>query len=411
MVLGTSPDHVSLLLDIRSAKISPVKTVCILGMHRSGTSLLSNLLRQLGVCLGPIRDIMEPSKSDNPEGYWENIHFVELNDRILATLGGSWANPQNLEPGWSSDKRLLTLRGEAEGLAWNYAHLDLWGWKDPRTMLTLELWQQVIPDMKYVLIVRDPVEVAMSLARRTQFSVLFDNAITLWRRYHEIALQSVDLDQCLVVHYNSMQGKPGVEIKRIATFLGIELNDQLLNAARSVIKPSLHRNVFPQALADSLPIEREAQRIYGLLCSRSGVEPQELAQGGEDSSAVANRAGELVQVLLKGYDDVRRQSANEVQAVETKLVSVVQDCDSERAENLRLIKVNEDMATHQDALRRATKEQIEEQLANIRALKTHLGQQEEHIESLRAHIRGMEQSWSWRVTEPIRNWKSKRATS
>lgn len=67
--------------------------VCITGMHRSGTSLVTNLLRLCGLYLGDEQDLM-PATPDNQRGYWENRKFSDLNDEILAALGGTWDLPQ-----------------------------------------------------------------------------------------------------------------------------------------------------------------------------------------------------------------------------------------------------------------------------------------------------------------------------
>src|SRR5258708_12379235 len=66
--------------------------VCITGMHRSGTSLIANLLGRCGLYLGEEDDLLPPSP-DNTDGYWENRRFVSLNDEILLTLGSAWDSP------------------------------------------------------------------------------------------------------------------------------------------------------------------------------------------------------------------------------------------------------------------------------------------------------------------------------
>ena len=60
--------------------------VCILGMHRSGTSLLARI-NLLGVYLGPPNRLM-PAAPENPKGFWEYQPIMELNNEILARLGG-----------------------------------------------------------------------------------------------------------------------------------------------------------------------------------------------------------------------------------------------------------------------------------------------------------------------------------
>ena len=59
--------------------------VCILGMHRSGTSLLARMLNLMGVSLGPEQFLMQPT-IDNPKGYWEHDEIVGLNNEILRRL-------------------------------------------------------------------------------------------------------------------------------------------------------------------------------------------------------------------------------------------------------------------------------------------------------------------------------------
>src|SRR5262249_23640698 len=66
--------------------------VCIAGMHRSGTSMVARLLNLCGLYLGEDEDLM-PSAADNPEGFWENLHFVDLNEKILSALQGGWDMP------------------------------------------------------------------------------------------------------------------------------------------------------------------------------------------------------------------------------------------------------------------------------------------------------------------------------
>ena len=48
---------------------------------------------------------------------------------------------------------------------------EFWGWKDPRTTLTIELFHQHLPNPHYVSLFRSPVEVAKSLHRRNSCSI------------------------------------------------------------------------------------------------------------------------------------------------------------------------------------------------------------------------------------------------
>lgn len=65
------------------------RAVCVLGMHRSGTSLITRVLNLLGVYLGPEEHLIT-ANADNPKGFWEHDLFKRRNDEILERLGGTW---------------------------------------------------------------------------------------------------------------------------------------------------------------------------------------------------------------------------------------------------------------------------------------------------------------------------------
>ena len=140
--------------------------VCILGMHRSGTSLVSRLLNVLGVYLGPEEHLMRPS-SDNPAGHWESRPIKEINDEILSILGGSWEEPPPLPAGWERGPELAAPRRRARKvIESDFAESELWGFKDPRNSLTLPFWQRILDPMRYVICLRNPLDVAASARAR-----------------------------------------------------------------------------------------------------------------------------------------------------------------------------------------------------------------------------------------------------
>ena len=110
--------------------------VCIVGMHRSGTSLVAQLLHALGLNLGPEEHLMRPRPT--PTGHWENEPITELNDDILTRLGGTWSRPPELAAGWERTPELDDLRHQARELIRSRVRWapSRWGFKDPRTSLT-----------------------------------------------------------------------------------------------------------------------------------------------------------------------------------------------------------------------------------------------------------------------------------
>ncbi len=65
------------------------RLICILGMHRSGTSCVTGSLQQAGLFLGACHTW----SPHNRKGNRENQDFVDLNDDVLATNDGAWDKP------------------------------------------------------------------------------------------------------------------------------------------------------------------------------------------------------------------------------------------------------------------------------------------------------------------------------
>jgi len=104
------------------------KVICVLGMHRRGTRCLTGTLEEAGVFLGPIS-----RKNDyNPKGNYENSKIMALHDDLLLTNGGSWDSPPR-HVIWS--ERHKTIRDE---IISDYEGTACWGFKDPRTLFSLE---------------------------------------------------------------------------------------------------------------------------------------------------------------------------------------------------------------------------------------------------------------------------------
>jgi len=140
-----------------------MKTIVVLGMHRSATSLIAKGLD--AVChMGD--DMLEPAK-DNPEGFYENKRFLDLNIEILQTAGGNWLEPP-------SRAQIMAVKDQFDHkirrLVEEESKDGIWGWKDPRTSLTIDLFHPHLINPHYVCVFRNPKEVAKSLSARGAYS-------------------------------------------------------------------------------------------------------------------------------------------------------------------------------------------------------------------------------------------------
>ncbi len=226
--------------------------VCVLGMHRSGTSVTARILNLLGIYLGPEEHLIG-SRPDNPGGFWECQPIVDLNVEILERLGGNWHEVPGFPAGWETASELADLRQKARTLVARYFVAGSWGFKDPRTCLTIEFWKQLLPPMHFVICLRSPAEVAQSLTKRDGFSI--EKSIRLWQRYTGDAIEHTAGFTRHFIFYEDLINSHREEVSRLAQFVG--RRDALEQPALSSAIDNLidtgdyhHRTTFLDTLDD-----------------------------------------------------------------------------------------------------------------------------------------------------------------
>jgi hypothetical protein len=206
------------------------QVVCVTGMHRSGTSVTSKLLNVLGVYLGAEEDLLGPRGENNPKGFFENRAFVRLNAELLQSTGGIWKEPPSLPAGWEADPRLDPVRERARAmLESTFGDVPLWGWKDPRSALTLPFWQSLLPGMTYVVCVRNPLDVAASLERRNQLPR--DQGYYVWLRYLAAAIVHTSGRPRMFLSFEDYFEDWEAQVVRLAEFIGRPAAAQLPEVA------------------------------------------------------------------------------------------------------------------------------------------------------------------------------------
>jgi hypothetical protein len=194
------------------------KAICIIGMHRSGTSMVARLLNRCGLYLGPEERLLGESES-NLLGHFEHQGFIEIDDALLAHFGGSAFAPPKLTTGWERDPSLAQYVEKAKILLQTFENRSLWGWKEPRTSLLLPFWKTLIPNLRFVVCVRNPMEVASSLVTRGNGS--FEKGIWLWNEYTQAALRDTENHPRIIIFYEDFFRKPNREILKLANFCGL----------------------------------------------------------------------------------------------------------------------------------------------------------------------------------------------
>jgi len=247
-------------------------------MHRSGTSLVANLLHECGLYLGRKRDLLPPS-ADNENGYWEIRKFVNLNDAILRTFGGSWNCQPVARAECFENENLNALRVKAEILIRDFVDREPWGWKDPRSSLTLPFWMNLNglgtpfwsrsgPKLKIVVCLRNPVEVFESLeVRRFTPSAA---GLDLWLTYNQDILNATLPEERIITHYESYFRDGGAELRRVLDFLNMPASAEVISRSLGIVSKVLRHKAFHGSLAGR--VSGEIQDLYALMCREANYD-------------------------------------------------------------------------------------------------------------------------------------------
>ena len=131
--------------------------IIVLGVERSGTSVVAEMVHRWGAYAGPVEKLHE-ADAHAPRGYWE---FLPLWD-LLAELGefdagATW---------WDHDFQQRTkkkaadpaLRKKTTELITEMNKGGPWFWKDPALSHFLPFWKQIWGDAIYIITVRNPLD-------------------------------------------------------------------------------------------------------------------------------------------------------------------------------------------------------------------------------------------------------------
>jgi len=144
--------------------------VIVVGMHRSGTSALAGTLHANGICMGEHGDFFPPPMKENPKGFYENRRFRTINDHLLRQQDYRVKSFDPKVPPWDAECGSI-IYGQMDVVVDHYINkYTHWGWKDPRTCLTLRPWLDTVlgatQTVKVLLTVRKGKDVARSMRAR-----------------------------------------------------------------------------------------------------------------------------------------------------------------------------------------------------------------------------------------------------
>ena len=137
--------------------------------------MLSGVLDRLGIDMG---DDQVGRQQSNPFGHFEDGDLLSLNELILSQARGSWDNPPSAAH-IQNQAAKLDDRIQKIILDKRLANQDRhWGWKDPRTSLTINLYLPYLRNPYIIWSQRDPVSISNSLWIRNKMPSQEANKLT-----------------------------------------------------------------------------------------------------------------------------------------------------------------------------------------------------------------------------------------
>ena len=224
------------------------QAVVVAGMHRSGTSAVTQVLAGLGCALP--KTLME-SDSHNEGGYWESPKIAALNDAILASAGSSWDDWEMMDPAWYGSSVAEGFYSQAVAILGDqFGESPLFVLKDPRICRLLPFWKEALArfgaSVRVVVPVRNPLEVAASIKERDAIDLPF--AILIWlRNVLAVEADSRDLRRAFVDYVSLLQN-----IEASADRLAVKLDLRWPSSSRRA------RSAVAASLKPALRHHREA---------------------------------------------------------------------------------------------------------------------------------------------------------
>jgi hypothetical protein len=177
----------------------------IVGVGRSGTSIATKLVTELGLT-APRDDDLIPGNYANPRGYWESQSLVDLNDRLLEQWCSSWWQPPPAVTTSMLDELGDVTAEAADVFTAVFPGGSAWTWKDPRLTVLLPFWDRVLGNQPVLFLYREPQSVARSIAKRD--GLTYEQGLSVWERHTRLALTALSGKRVAVSSYADLCADP-----------------------------------------------------------------------------------------------------------------------------------------------------------------------------------------------------------
>lgn len=198
----------------------------VLGMHKSGTTLVSQILHHSGISMGTSFeanvDYDGGNQFEDDTPYRLNLEFLQAPDDQVLYL----ETPAN-----------MAVNGDQRGRMNDYVsrrnrETDRWGFKDPRTCLTYPLWEKELPEHRIIAVYRAAEEIwprfrGQGLLDKPRDISHSHNFLLRWCEHNDNVQKFVSrtsMDFIMISYRELMNGDD--EFRRLEHFIGQPLEDR-----------------------------------------------------------------------------------------------------------------------------------------------------------------------------------------
>ncbi|MDX8524704.1 sulfotransferase family protein [Mesorhizobium sp. MSK_1335] len=399
------PDHIARASVVRTH--SKREAILILGMHRSGTSILGGMVNALGAA-GP-HSLMAGDRH-NPTGYWESLRLNTAANNLLAAAGSGWHDWLPLDPGWMASEAAQGHRHEIKAiLASEFGDEPLFFIKEPRTCRFLPLMSSILAEMRIdtvaLLPIRNPLEVAYSIERRDGFPVA--SSLMVWLRHVlEAELHSRHLPRCFLLHEDFLADWQS-QLTRAGRTIDLAWPvrpEQARSEVESFLSQELHHQRYTvddlRNHHDAPPMVATAYEMFRAMAS-DGDSPG-LREQLDGIRLRLDSAAALVGRMFAAERSAARRSAEDLQ---NRLIEFHTQADQLHAHVAELHRDRNEMLRDRDRLLHENEAQFREREALLQEKEALLREREalhREREGLLKACEAMLASHSWRLTAPLR---------
>lgn len=288
--------------------------VMVLGFHYSGTARISRWFHAGGIRMNPTGEFFDQATDDAEEGQFEDLDFLTFHREIMMLVQGGfmtkWGGPlcpflRNYEIQWRQFRR------DAEALAERVHQTSAWGWNDPRTLLFLNLWDELFPDAIRVLALRHPLEVLYAFVSRANNPLVLAHPLAVFDAYvgyHKPALAqfAANPESLLVVRMPPDDAKLALLTQRINERLGVSLHPNACSDAKGRSRfPGVSGKVAGEFGAMFPEVASAHDTLAGLSLSAQGQTAGPLSED-EKLDWVENALVELTDGEFRLYRELHR---------------------------------------------------------------------------------------------------------